>query len=248
MRPHVICHMISSVDGRLDLDRWTPPVAGTPDGLAFRVYEGIESRLGADAWMIGRNTMAELVTGPFANKEIVTEPLPRDTFIAYKGAGSLATVVDAHGKLEFSCNSVRTDRIVTVLGTQVSDAYLASLRMAGISYVFAGPDGNNLESALQSLRRDFGVEKLLLEGGGILNGTFLAAGLIDELSLLIYPGIDGLAGVPSIFEFHGTEQSHPAKGSVLRHFHTETLESGVVWLRYRIEAVQPTINIWPVSS
>lgn len=115
MRPHVICHMISSVDGRLDLDRWTPPVAGTPDGLAFRVYEGIASRLGADAWMIGRNTMAELVTGPFANKEIVTEPLPRDTFIAYKGAGGLATVVDAHGKLEFSCNSVRTDRILTIL-------------------------------------------------------------------------------------------------------------------------------------
>ena len=40
----------------------------------------------------------------------------------------------------------------------------------------------------------------LLEGGGHLNGSLLKAGLVDELSLLHYPVIDGAASSPTIFE------------------------------------------------
>ena len=53
---------------------------------------------------------------------------------------------------------------------------------------------------MHRLRAEFGIETLSLQGGGIINGAFLKAGLLDELSLLIYPGIDGLSGVPSVFE------------------------------------------------
>ena len=45
-------------------------------------------------------------------------------------------------------------------------------------------------------------------------GGFLAAGLIDELSTLICPAIDGLAGVPAIFEHSAPPGSHPAGGSI----------------------------------
>jgi hypothetical protein len=51
----------------------------------------------------------------------------------------------------------------------------------------------------------------------------------------VYPGIDGLTGVPTIFEHAGTEDEQPATGQSLRHLTTETLEGGMVWLRYRIE-------------
>jgi 5-amino-6-(5-phosphoribosylamino)uracil reductase len=76
---------------------------------------------------------------------------------------------------------------------------------------------------------------LLLEGGGRLDGAFLKAGLIDEINLLVYPGIDGLAGVPSISQYVGQPDEQPAPGKSLLHMSTETLEGGMVWLRYLLE-------------
>ncbi|CAO4141166.1 hypothetical protein PKCBPO_00812 [Methylorubrum thiocyanatum] len=52
---------------------------------------------------------------------------------------------------------------------------------------------------MDALGETFGIETLLLEGGGAINGAFLKAGLIDEISVLIHPAVDGLAGVQSIF-------------------------------------------------
>ena len=88
---------------------------------------------------------------------------------------------------------------------------------------------------MATLGETFGVRTLLLEGGGIINGAFLKAGLIDEVSLLVSPALDGLAGVPTIFEYHGELDERPAAGKALRHCHTETLEGGTVWLRYSVE-------------
>lgn len=80
----------------------------------------------------------------------------------------------------------------------------------------------------------FGLTTLSLEGGGKINGAFLKAGLIDEISLLVYPGIDGQAGVSSIFEYVGKPGEKPGAGWVLRHIGTQTLAGGVVWLRYAV--------------
>jgi riboflavin biosynthesis pyrimidine reductase len=88
---------------------------------------------------------------------------------------------------------------------------------------------------LEALGEAFGLKTLLLEGGARINGSFLKAGLIDEISLLVYPGIDGLTGVPTIFEYAGGEDEQPAAGQSLRHLTTQTLEGGMVWLRYRVE-------------
>lgn len=129
----------------------------------------------------------------------------------------------------------------------MADAYLRELREDGVSYLFAGPDGRNLQLALGTLGRDFGLETLLLEGGGRINGAFLKAGLIDEISVLVYPGIDGLAGVSSIFEHQGPVDDHPAAGRSLRHLSTETLDGGTVWLRYKVEAA-PSATTTPHRS
>jgi riboflavin biosynthesis pyrimidine reductase len=119
------------------------------------------------------------------------------------------------------------------LSEQVSDPYLEHLRERGISYFFAGVDGNDLVMALDVLGNEFGVTTALLEGGGFMNGTFLKAGLIDELSLMIYPGIDGLAGVASIFEYRGEEGELPAKGQALELTSVERMSDGVIWARYK---------------
>ena len=54
-------------------------------------------------------------------------------------------------------------------------------------------------AALETLKRDLGIERIMLEGGGGANGALLRAGLIDELSLVICPVIDGSTGGPIVF-------------------------------------------------
>ena len=48
----------------------------------------------------------------------------------------------------------------------------------------------DLPRVLAKLSSQFGIRKLLLEGGGTINGTFLAAEVIDELSILVAPVAD----------------------------------------------------------
>jgi riboflavin biosynthesis pyrimidine reductase len=49
-----------------------------------------------------------------------------------------------------------------------------------VSYIFAGEQDLDLGLALEILNREQGIKRLPLEGGGVPNGAFLRAGLIDE--------------------------------------------------------------------
>lgn len=80
----------------------------------------------------------------------------------------------------------------------------------------------------------FGVECVSLQGGGIIDGLMLAQGLLDEISLVVYPGIDGLAAAPSVFECPGAMPYRPAEGQVLELIDCLRLEHGLVWLRYAV--------------
>ena len=76
--------------------------------------------------------------------------------------------------------------------------YLRYLQVSGIPYIFAGEDEIDIEEALTKLRKYFGINKLLLEGGSILDGAFQRAGVIDELSLVMAP-IVGEANAKPLF-------------------------------------------------
>lgn len=58
-RPHITCMMGSSLDGQLHLSRRTASLDGTTkDGTA--VYGYVDDAAGADGWIAGRTTMAEM--------------------------------------------------------------------------------------------------------------------------------------------------------------------------------------------
>lgn len=233
MRPKVICHMISSVDGRLITNRWTPPAKGIDPSIRSGIYEQVASRLGGEGWIVGRKSMEPFTKGRASTA--ASARLPREAFVGTRRDCTLAVAVDPHGRLHYGASHAGDEHFVAVLGEQVSDAYLAELRADGVSYLFAGADGTDLGRAMEGLAGTFGVRTLLLEGGGLTNGHFLKAGLIDEISLIVAPAIDGLAGMPSIFEYVGAPGERPAAGRALRHTATETLEAGFVWLRYAVE-------------
>lgn len=148
-------------------------------------------------------------------------------------------ILDPHGKIFYDTNTIMNSGIIAVLGENVSEAYLTHLRENDISYLFAGADGHDLESAMEQIGTLFNIERIVLEGGGIVNGQFLKHGLIDEFSLMIYPGIDGLAGIHSIVEYTGSGGEQPAAGQSLELISADKLENGVIWLYYRVHRKTP---------
>ena len=60
MKPKIICHIMSSVDGRLIDGRWTAPYEAEYGDL-LKVYASIGRELNTDAWMFGKNTIRYLL-------------------------------------------------------------------------------------------------------------------------------------------------------------------------------------------
>lgn len=189
MKPHVICLMVSSIDGRLHPSRWTT----SPDGQRSDwtgAYETIHDALEGDAWIVGRVTMAEMSkAGPHDPAQ--AGAVERPFHFAKRDAKTYAIALDRSGKLHFNKPDIGGDPVVVLLGAEVADSHLAELAADGVSYIVAENAEIDLAAALDVLGRELGIRRLLLEGGAGINGSFLAAGLVDEISLLIAPAVDG---------------------------------------------------------
>jgi 5-amino-6-(5-phosphoribosylamino)uracil reductase len=234
MRPYIICHMSTSIDGRLHPSRFTPAAAGVSSSVLRGHYEKIHDSFEADGWIVGRKTMSEMAKGP--ERIIASAPrVARETHLGNRNGRKLALGIDPSGRVHYGRDNVGGDHAVAVLGEQVSDRHLEELRMDGVSYVFAGPNGDDLDAAMEHIGSIFGARKLLLEGGGSINGAFFKHKLIDEFSTLIFPAVDGVAGTQSIIDYHGPAGDRPGAGQALRLTHCETLEGGMVWLRHAVE-------------
>lgn len=240
-RPFIICHMVTSIDGRLHPSRFTAAATGVSAGQLASHYEAVAERFEADGWIVGRKTMSELARG--AERVVASKPIQtREPHVGDRMDRNLAIAIDPSGRVHYGKDNVGGDHIVAVLGETVSDTYLAELREDGVSYVFAGEKGDDLLGAMAQLANLFGVKKLLLEGGGILNGAFLRHRLIDEFSTLIYSAVDGVAGTPSIIDYNGADGQRPGAGQALRLIGCETLDGGMVWLRHAVEEVSEQLT------
>jgi riboflavin biosynthesis pyrimidine reductase len=124
---------------------------------------------------------------------------PQPVFVARR-ADSYAISVDTRGKLRWAKGNLGDDHLICVLSEQAPADYLDLLREKGVSYVVCGASSVDLAQAVDLLGEHFGIRTLLLEGGGHINGAFLEAGLVDEVSLLLVPGIDGRREVPAVFD------------------------------------------------
>ena len=233
MKPYVICHMVTSIDGRVWASRWRPEQNRIP-GLFERLHE----QLGNGSWLIGRVTGSEYSKAEAYSAE-TDQIFPREPWFARRSplgdAAAYGIAIDAHGKIAWGRSDIGGDPIVAVLTEEVSDAHLAGLRRDGVSYIFAGKQELDLALALEILNRELGIERLLIEGGGVSNGSFLRAGLIDEISLAICPVVDGARGVPHVFDSRDEDSGARAPLRAMTLVSSEVLEGGAVWLRYRLD-------------
>lgn len=223
---------MSSVDGRLLNDRWTEPFDGTPASALLQVYAALGHELCTDAWMFGKNTLRAIFPYKWS---IDGHTVPSDypvVFIGERRSERMFIVADPEADIYFTSSVLRGDNILVIVGRNATEEYLTHLREKRISYLIVS-DASNLREGLEAIGREFGIRCVSVQGGGILNGALLADGLVDELSLVIYPGIDGLSGIPSIFEYVGGKTSDPAGGQSLQLLSASQREYGVMWLQYR---------------
>jgi riboflavin biosynthesis pyrimidine reductase len=71
---------------------------------------------------------------------------------------------------------------------------------------------------------------LIVEGGPHIAGSFVNAGLVDEVSVLILPLVDGRGAHPASFEISPSAWKQPVHLTLAS---AEVQEGGGVWLRYR---------------
>jgi len=228
VRPRVICHMTSSVDGRALVPLWHPADA-VPDGL----WETAQARLGTDASIMGRVTGLEYAQGEFPYPETF-ETVERRDHLPQAGLPGYRIVIDPRGSLNWGRDEIDGAPIIVAVTETTSNRYLAGLRGDGVFYMFAGAGEIDLELLLDKIG-DLGVQRVRLSGGPITSGQFLHTGLIDQISLLIVPAIDGYSGGPTLFEYQGERDNPAFPVERVTLTSSEVLDGGVLWLWYTLD-------------
>jgi riboflavin biosynthesis pyrimidine reductase len=227
-RPYVICHMASTIDGRIITEHW-----GNNLDKYSKLYEQCHQSFNSQAWMVGRVTMEKDFTKGFEPElNESAQPIAREPFVGDKEATSFAVAIDPKGKLGWQSADIDGDHVVAVLLEDVSDSYLGYLQQVGVSYIFAGKDEVVFSTALNQLYDVFGIKTMMLEGGGNINGSLLSEGLIDEVSLLIVPLADGSAGAATVFDMSKAAQTATARE--LKLISSKQLSDDVLWLKYKV--------------
>ena len=191
-RPYIICHMLMSIDGKVT----GKFLKDEKISDSINTYYDINRAYQKDAIALGRVTMEESFTkGYYPDlSKYKNTIVSREDYIFDNNYDFYMIAFDRKGRLGYKSNKIIDEDegynnalIIEVLLENVSDAYLAYLRSIGISYIFAGKEELNLNLALTKLNKLFNIKRVLLEGGSIINGSFLKENLIDELSLVIVP-------------------------------------------------------------
>lgn len=224
MRPYIICHMIASVDGRIDCDM-TEQIEGGNE-----YYEALES-LACPSMLMGRVTMQMHYALPEPFKTNDATPIGCEMFhIAHK-TNAYCIGIDTHGKLQWGENEFDGQALLVITDEECPKAYHDRLTEQGISWIATGKNGINLARAMELLLSQFNIERVAVTGGGHINGAFLEAGLLDEISFMVAPGIDGREGMAAVFDGI-SDKNRPATQLRL-----ESLKQmgETVWLRYKLK-------------
>jgi len=235
MRPYTICHMMASLDGRIDC-AMTEQIDDTN-----HYYEAL-AQLGCPSTLEGKTTLAMHYAqdGVFQHQK-PHEDAGQQLYKAAEGpqigdgtsgmAAGYAIGVDTRGTLLWDDNTTEIfgRPLLMILSEQASQEYLDYLKSKHISYITTGRNGIDLPSAMETLRTVFGVERLAVVGGGNINGSMLDLGLIDEVSMMYGYGIDGRGGMAAAFD------GRPMTRKPVRlTFKSVEEQDGIVWMRYQV--------------
>ena len=212
--PEITCLMISTVDGK-----------GTGDFLLHKStecslykYFGLETKLGIQGYIMGTNTYlsdyAPQDYKPDLSKFSNTNINKNEDFKAKEKGEYYAIAFDIEGEIpwktnkgvflsEFGRNQV--SHIFEVVTEKASKEYLAYLRSIDIPYIIGGKEEIDIGYVLKKLKKDFGMNKLLLEGGPTINGSFFNQNFVDKIILFHVPLLGNSGDKPVFGEINMKE-------------------------------------------
>ena len=225
MKPYIIVHMMTSIDGRIDC-----PMVGQ---LSTDEYYVALEKLGHCSKLSGRVTAAlECPAVKDEHERMEGQPILHESIYVAHSSDEYTIVVDTYGKLDWQSNTADGHPVLCIFSEQVSQTYLDTLRLLGISWIAVGKDRIDLPKVMNILHEQFGVKQVAIVGGGHICGGFLEAGLVDEVSIMLAPGIDGRKGQTAVFDGITNKECNPYR---LKLESVEQWETGILWLRYKMK-------------
>lgn len=222
-KPYIICHMMQSLDGRIACDM--------VDKISGDEYYDALDILDCQANIEGKHSYQIHSCGFEEFKTDNPQAVDHEEYYLSSHHDSYSVSVDTRGTLLWD-NGI-DDNHICIVSQCASRQYLDYLRSLSISYIATGREQIDLTRAMEILHDKFGVRRVAVVGGGKINGSFLAAGLIDEISSMIAPGIDGRVGQPALFD--GLTDKEGYLPVQLRFKGVETFPNGVIWARYDVK-------------
>lgn len=218
---YVVAHNAVSIDGRID--GFIPDI-----GLYYELTETWD----IDAHLVGADTLieGEQETDDASDSKA---NLPNEGDEQQKhGELPLLVVTDSKGRVsgwDKIRNQPHWSDLLVLCSDATSEEHLTQLAREGIPYVVAGEDHVDLGGALDELANQ-GVETVLVDSGGTLNGALLRSGLVDEVSILVHPELVGGTSARSF-----VRGPDPDDGSThLDLLAVDQPAENVVWLRYGV--------------
>jgi len=195
----VRANMIASVDGAIALGGRSGGLSGVADKLVFAVLRSL-----ADVIVVGARTVRAERYRPARPDELWQQlragrpPAPPVAVITRRLDLDLGHRVFGSSSGPTSAGLART----IVLTTELAPAHRLAAARQVADVLIAGPDSVKAAGALDALT-SCGYRRILVEGGPMLLGEFVADGLLDELCLTISPVLEGGHAEGRVTTSHG---------------------------------------------
>jgi len=165
-----------------------------------------QTRAVCDAIMVGANTIR--IDNSFLTVRLV------------EGKSPLRVIPTSQADIPPDANVLGPDARTVVAASEAAPAErVARLRAAGVDVVIAGADEVDLPELMRVLARDYGVRRMMIEGGPTLNWSMLNHRLVDEIRLIHLPFIVGGADTPSLVGgMHIETEEEMFRLSLKRHY------------------------------
>lgn len=233
-RPEVICHMVSTIDGKIAGQSF----AAEGLGPYLEFYGKTKQRFQAQATAYGAFTAKEIFVGKdkenIKGSSAITD---ESDYICGEEAPYFVIAIDPLGEIPWKSGKpegrpgLEDARIIVITSSRASKEYLDLLREKGIAYLISRDRDFCLTKPMEKLKSIFGIQRISLQGGGLVNGTFANEKLIDKLSLVVIPFVDSSSSVPTTFET-GSFFKHLISPLEFKLMEIEKIEPEGLWLFY----------------
>jgi len=190
-RPYVILSAAITLDGKLGVKNKRTKLSSKNDKI--RVHK-LRSRV--DAIIIGNNTVR--LDNPLLTVRHAQGKNPVRIILDSSGT------IKSNSKIIQTCNNVPTIIAVSEL---ISEKNLQRLRKFSLEIIVCGKNSVDISKLLGTLLKK-GIKKILLEGGGTVNWSFIKRNLIDEAIITLTPYILGGKDSVSLVEGIGFKNLH----------------------------------------